>query len=98
MPKEFWNCFQLFLGQSKLPSFLVDILKIIGYDSPISIELFDKEKLSEIEKFIGTNYGCGSVLLKRTIYENKETFRLLPGHVTLLLGIKSYASKFLETS
>lgn len=97
MPKEFWNCFQLFLGQSKLPFFFVEILKISVYDSPISIELLDREKLGEIEQFIDTNFGCANDLLKNTVYENKEVFRFLPGHITLLLGLKTYAQKFIET-
>lgn len=96
MPKEFWNCFQLFLGQSKLPSFLIELLKITGYDSPISIELIDEEKICEIENFIENNFGCTSDLLKSTVYENREVFRFLPGHVTLLLGLKKYAKTFLE--
>lgn len=96
MGKEFWSCFQLFLGHSKLPSFLVDILKVTGYDSPISVELLDKEKIGEIQTFIEANYGCTHILLKDTVYENKEEFRLLPGHITLLLGLKTYANKYLD--
>lgn len=95
MVKEFWNCFQSFLGINKLPSFLVEILKITGYDSPISIELLDREKLVEIETFIETNFGCAHSLFKGTVYENKENFRFLPGHTTLLFGLKVYAHKYL---
>lgn len=96
MPKEFWDCFQLFLGQSKLPSYLVEILKVTGYDSPISIELLNEERIKEIEQHIERNFGCESGLLKNTVYENKEVFTLLPGHITLLLGLKTYANKFVE--
>lgn len=75
----------------------MEILKISGYDSEISVELLDKEKLSEIENFVETNFGCTSEFVKGTVYENKEIFRFLPGHVTLLLGLKSYANFFIES-
>lgn len=97
MVKDFWNCFQIYLGNSKLPNFLVDILKKTGYDSPISIELLDGERINEIEIFIESNYGCAHSLLKETIYENKENFKFLPGHLTLLAGLKTYATKFIES-
>lgn len=96
MPKDFWNSFQLYLSDSKLPPFLVEILKLSGYDSPISIELIDREKIIEIENFIEKNFGCTSALLKCTVYEHKDKFCFLPGHVTLLLGLKKYAKQFLE--
>lgn len=97
MVKEFWNSFQLFLGKNNLPSFLVEILKLTGYDSPISIELLDRERIVEIEVFIETNYGCAHNLFKSTVYENREEFRFLPGHATLLLGLKTYAHKYLNS-
>lgn len=97
MVKEFWDCFQLYLGNNKLPSFLVEILKSTGYDSSIAIELLDSEKISEIETFIETNYGCAHSLLKNTVYENSEKFKFLPGHRVLLLGLKTYADKYLNS-
>lgn len=97
MVKDFWCSFQFFLGNSKLPQFLVEILKNCGYDSPISLELLDEEKIKEIEQFIEINFGCAHSLVRDTIYENKEQFKFLPGHLTLLLGLKIYANKFIDS-
>lgn len=100
MPKEFWHNFQLFLHGNRLPSYLVQILKITGYDSALSIELLDRDKIKEIESDIRKRFRASSELFKKTVYENQniKNFEFLPGHVTLFLGLGSYIKKYLEIS
>lgn len=106
MPKDFWHNFQLYLRENQLPSYLVKILKITGYDSAISIELLNKEKIKEIESDIQNRFSESSAssasreLFKKTVYENVDVkkFEFLPGHITLFLALGPYIKKYLEKS
>lgn len=95
MPKDFWNNFQIYLRENRLPTFIVEILKKTGYDSPFSIELLDKEKVIGIEQTINKRFNDIKSIFEGTEYESIDTFEFLPGHVTLLLGIGVYVRKYL---
>lgn len=96
MPKDFWSTFQLYLRENRLPNLIVEILKKTGYDSPLSIELLEDDKIKGIEESIQKRFNSFNQLFKDTEYENIETFEFLPGHKTLLLGIRIYVKKYLE--
>lgn len=93
--KDFWFSFQKYLGNNQLPTFIVEIFKVTGYDTAIAIQTLNENKIEEIESFIELNAVDYSFLCG-TAYENISKFKLLPGHVSLMLGSVFYAKKFIE--
>lgn len=95
MVKEFWTSFQLFLGEQKIPIFLVELLKTTGYDSALSIQSLNEKSISELEKYIASQPH--SFDLKNTAYESIEIFKFLPGHIALFKSLSLQVDKFLSS-
>lgn len=92
--KSFWHSFQYFLGESKLPNFIVEILKFSGYDSAISLQFLSENDIKDIETFV--EKATNKFFLIGSLYENLTPFEFRPGHKALLFGLKHYAEKFVE--
>lgn len=92
--KSFWYSFQYFLGESKLPTFIVEILKFSGYDSAIALQFLSDGDIENIETFI--EKAKNKFFLIGSLHENVTPFEFRPGHKALLLGLKHYAEKFVE--
>lgn len=96
MPKDFWAHFQVHLRENRLPEFIVQVLKKTGYDSPFSIQLLDEQKIKGIEETVNKRLNNIKSIFKGTEYEDIETFELLPGHTTLLLGLGVFVKQYLQ--
>lgn len=96
MPKDFWTNFQNFLGEQRIPLFLVELLKKTGYDSALSIQGLNEKNILELEKYLNINLANFNNLFKNTAYESTETFNFLPGHQTLLSSLGGQVTIFLN--
>lgn len=79
---------------SKIPQFIVNILKETGYDTEIALRELGECYISEIEKYMDSHRS----VLAGTVYENKEEIKLLPGHKAIILSIPAYITKNLSNT
>lgn len=78
--------------ESDVPDFLLNILLETGFDTQASLELLTNESIKEIEEYVNQNRN----LTINTIYEQKEQFKLLPGHRALMLSFPRRIQLFKE--
>lgn len=68
---------------AELPDCIHKILKETGFDSEDALLELNDISISIIEEFVQQD----RIILKESIYENREPFKFLPGHRVLLLAI-----------
>lgn len=66
------------------------ILNVCGYNSALSFKLVEEDKLSNLENYIETHHR--KVVDEFQEYEDIKPFQFLPGHRSLILGIKAEIS------
>lgn len=98
--KDFWTSFQSYLSHNRIPEFIVQILKKPGYDTPFSVQLLDENKVKDIDESITKRLNSIKYIFENTEYESvessSESFELLPGHKTLLLGLTAAVKKYVD--
>lgn len=71
---------------STIPSAIKEIMTEVGYNSAMSIQLIDEDKLNFIEQYAEENYRNVVDTFKE--YSNTKPFKFLPGHRECIFGIR----------
>lgn len=72
-----------------LPEYLVQFLKICGYNSAFTIKSLNKDSLNEIEKFVSERSSLFNNVTLPNSYD-LENFKFPPGHRLLLLNLPNF--------
>lgn len=94
-----WQGLEIFLGET-LPICVKSVLSLCGYDTIFSLQYIDQDSVNTMEKHINENemqkikqFSC----CHSEYYAKKEIFKLLPGHVVILLSLPNHVKKYLES-
>lgn len=97
---DFWGsleaqCAAAGLMTTKVPDSIKRLLTVTGYDSAWSFKSVSEQKLYEAEDFIEKHHRQDADQFDE--YKDMKPFKFLPGHKSLIFGIKSEIEEFQNT-